>query len=172
MSVREGTRWFGYISVAFAALVGLGALSFTVLELVDGGWGGLSEFGGVTLVFAWPTILALIFMIAGPLVALRWGRAGRSRHWRSGRERRSSWCSWCSKPSSGRHFGNVPSWSSLGPWLWSWSGVRPRLQAWSTVRWAPGARNDGSLVRQLCFCRRLVCLHGITAGLGTRRTRS
>jgi len=75
MTARDGTRWIGDVGVAFAALLGLGALSFTVLELVDGGWGGLSEFGGITLVFAWPTILSLTFMIAGPLVALRWGRA-------------------------------------------------------------------------------------------------
>ena len=75
MSVRAGTRWIGYLGVALAALLGLGALAFTVLEMVDGGWGSVTEFGGVTLVFAWPTILALTFMIARPLVAVRWGRA-------------------------------------------------------------------------------------------------
>lgn len=55
-------------------MLGFGALSFTLLQLVDAGWSGVTEFGGVALLFAWPTALALTLMVAGPLAARRLGR--------------------------------------------------------------------------------------------------
>ena len=75
MTVRNGARWIGYFGVTLAALIGLGALSFTVLELVDAGWSGVTEFGLMGFVFAWPTILGMIGMLAGPSLARRLGRS-------------------------------------------------------------------------------------------------
>jgi len=60
--------WIGRIAIGVLAFVAFGAVAFTAFELFDAGPSGLAEFGFDSLTYAWPTFLALTFVIAEPFL--------------------------------------------------------------------------------------------------------
>jgi hypothetical protein len=63
-----GFWWIGRIAIGLLAFLAFGAIAFTAFELFDAGPSGVAEFGLDSFTYAWPTLLALVFVITEPFL--------------------------------------------------------------------------------------------------------